>query len=64
MEHAILCIEKMHWRELILSFALQAIRVDMDYISYGPHGRTAHSQHVILPVHYPVKPLGSDQWRK
>ena len=43
---------------------MQAIRIDVDYISYGPHGRTAHSQHVILPVHYSVNPISNAQWRK
>ncbi|KAG0553298.1 hypothetical protein KC19_12G000200 [Ceratodon purpureus] len=45
-------------------FELQAVRVDVDYVSYGPHGRTAHSQHIILPVRYPVTPLSAVQWRK
>lgn len=43
---------------------LQAVRVDVDYISYGPHGRTAHSQHVLLPVQYSLKASSDVQWRK
>ncbi|KAH9544031.1 hypothetical protein CY35_13G095800 [Sphagnum magellanicum] len=31
---------------------LQAVQVEVEYISYGPHGRTAHSQYVILPLQY------------
>jgi len=30
----------------------QAVQVELEYISYGPHGRTAHSQYVILPLQY------------
>ncbi|XP_024522509.1 uncharacterized protein LOC112343386 isoform X1 [Selaginella moellendorffii] len=35
---------------------LQAVCVEMEYVCYGPHGRTNHSQHVVLPTHYPDSP--------
>eukprot|EP00897_Mesotaenium_endlicherianum_P005037 jgi/Mesen1/4561/ME000232S03826 len=33
---------------------LKTARLDVEYVAYGPHGRTRHAQHVILPLHFPA----------
>ncbi|KAL2643336.1 hypothetical protein R1flu_010923 [Riccia fluitans] len=38
--------------------------VKIEYISYGPHGRTKHMQHAILPLHYPQVSSSDLHWRK
>ncbi|KAL3684912.1 hypothetical protein R1sor_002934 [Riccia sorocarpa] len=38
--------------------------VKIEYISYGPHGRTQHTQHAILPLHYPQVSCSELHWRK
>ncbi|CAM6128684.1 unnamed protein product [Calypogeia fissa] len=42
---------------------LQAARLEMEYISYGPHGRSTHVQHVILPLQYRDIHSSNTRWR-
>ncbi|BBN01493.1 hypothetical protein MPTK1_2g07820 [Marchantia polymorpha subsp. ruderalis] len=43
---------------------LQTGVVEVEYISYGPHGRTRHMQHAVLPLHYPEVSSNKLIWRK
>lgn len=43
---------------------LQAIRVELEYVAYGPHGRSTHLQHVILPLQYTQSSHGTLSWKK
>jgi len=41
-----------NFRHDFFASSFGAVQVEVEYISYGPHGRTAHSQYVILPLQY------------
>jgi hypothetical protein len=41
-----------NFRHDFFASSFGAVQVELEYISYGPHGRTAHSQYVILPLQY------------
>ncbi|GAQ84166.1 hypothetical protein KFL_001790040 [Klebsormidium nitens] len=43
---------------------LQAVWFRVHYIAYGPHGRTPHTQHAILPLSFPQADTATPQWRK
>lgn len=44
---------------------LQAARLEVEYESYGPHGRTQHAQHCVLPLRFPRPEAAADlKWRK
>lgn len=43
---------------------LQAVRVELEYVAYGPHGRSTHLQHVILPLQYTLSSHGTLSWKK
>ena len=37
--------------------SLEALRLDVNYVAYGPMGRVSASQHTILPLRFPCPPL-------
>lgn len=43
---------------------LQAARVELEYVAYGPHGRSTHLQHAILPLEYTQSSHGTLSWKK
>ncbi|XP_057850775.1 uncharacterized protein LOC131061244 isoform X2 [Cryptomeria japonica] len=43
---------------------LQAILVEVEYVSYGPHGCSTHLQHVILPLQYTQSYNQTLSWKK
>ena len=42
---------------------LKAAEFQLDYEAYGPHGLSRHSQHVVLPLEFPVA-VGGAGWQR
>lgn len=50
--------------KLIIALMMQAARVELEYVAYGPHGRSTHLQHAILPLEYTQSSHGTLSWKK
>ncbi|KAJ7296474.1 hypothetical protein O6H91_Y043400 [Diphasiastrum complanatum] len=57
----ILDIQSSRGRQL---HGLQAVRLELEYVCYGPHGRSSHAQHLVLPLSFPPVVESNPQWQE